>query len=336
MKSSIGTLAAGATNPESLGKLIAPNWDHIAPEEMDHFLNGLDSAMNKIAVDPGGGQFLSKLINKPPSVEEAQLFRGGMRSLLLIGNFGDLSVEGQVHPGMQKRLKYSAPELGSAVGNLIDKMKSLSPNDRADIKSALRQDSNLGDGVLEAIDLEAGFSGASKRRRRQLQAMGSRILKRLKHSPDMVIDEYLTKCEKLTSMPDTEVETRRFMAARMGERAANARIQEAEIAVRRWQKMELLEVPIGYQPLQLVEEGEEPSDDRYKKGLRLLGIGAITTAAGWVLIGIAVLAGAIETGGVIGLILGGAGIIAGVTVGPLLILIALIILLVQAIIGPKK
>ena len=118
----------------------------------------------------------------------------------------------------------------------------------------------------------------------------------------------------------------------MGEEAFKTRLAEAESASRRWQEMELQEIPIGYQALQIQEEKEEPSDDRYEKGKRILKAGAIMTAGGWLLIGIA-LAGGPET--VLFSIIGGLGVIAGVTVGPITMMVALVVLLVQALKGPQ-
>ena len=53
--------------------------------------------------------------------------------------------------------------------------------------------------MLEAIDLETAAVGASNRRRMQLHIMGKQIIGRLKHSSDIFINEYVTKCEKLTA-----------------------------------------------------------------------------------------------------------------------------------------
>ena len=170
-----------------------------------------------------------------------------MRSLLLTGNFGDLSVAGQVHPGVQKRLQYSAPEMDAAISGATDQIKSLSPTERADIQSALREDSTLGDRVLEVINLEAAAVGASNRRLMQLHVMGKHIIERLKHSSDMFISEYVTKCEKLTAVPGSVAETQRFMAARMGKTAFKVRLKEAENAARYWQRQDLEDIPIGYQ-----------------------------------------------------------------------------------------
>ena len=240
---SMGALATGVTGCAGINQVIAPNWPNITPLQMDRFLTSLDGAMNQITENPEGGRFLSEFQGQPPSEKDAQFFRQGMRSLLLAGNFGDLSVAGQVHPGVQKRLHYSAPEMDAAVSGATDQIKSLSPTERADMQSALRGDSTLGDRVLEVIDLEAAAVGASNRRRMQLHVMGKYIIERLKHSSDMFISEYVTKCEKLTTVPGSVAETQRFMAARMGKAAFKARLKEAENAARYWQKQDLEDIP---------------------------------------------------------------------------------------------
>jgi len=338
-----GTLAAGATGCANLRELIAPNWPNIMPAEMNDHLTSLDGAMNRIALHPGSGHFLSTFERRPPSENEARIFRQGMRSLLLVGNFGDLSAEGQAHPGVQKRLQYSAPEMDFAVLGLMDRMASLSPTARADIKSALRKDPGLADRVLETIDVEAAAVGVPMRRRLQLRTMGNNIIGRLKHSSDMLIDEYVTKCQKVAAQSGSIAEVQRILAAHMGAKAFMARIKEAEAATQRWQKLGVEEIPIGYELLQ--EEGakrteanddpakpKERSDGWYRTGLKMLGIGAATTAVGWILIGIG---GGIDwdgEGNTDGNAVGVVGIVLGVTVGPLTILAGLITLLIGAMI----
>ena len=338
-----GTLAAGATGCASFRELIAPSWPNIMPAEMNDHLTRLDGAMNRIALNPGSGHFMSTFERRPPSQKEARIFRQGMRSLLLVGNFGDLSLEGQVHPGVQKRLKYSAPEMDSAVLGLMDRMASLSPTARADIKSALRKDPGLADRVLETIDLEAAAVGVPMRRRLQLRTMGNNIVTRLKHSSDMLINEYVTKCQKVASQSGSIAEMQRLLAAHMGTKALMARIRQAEAATQRWQKLGVEEIPIGYQLLQdegveRTEANDDPakskerSDGWYRTGLKMLGIGAAITGVGWILIGIG---GGLDVG------LDGdgdsspvaaVGVVLGVTVGPLTVLTGLITLLIGAII----
>jgi hypothetical protein len=342
--SGMGALATGVAGCAGISQVIAPNWPNITPAEMNGFLVGLDGAMNSITENPEGGRFVSEFQQKSPSEKDARLFRQGMRSLLLAGNFGDLSVAGQVHPGVQKRLQYSAPEMDSAVIGTMDQMKSLPPTARADMQSAFREDATLGDRVLEAVDLEAAAVGASNRRRKQLHVMGKQIVGRLKHSSDMLINEYVTKCEKLTATPGSVAETQRFMAARMGQAAFKARFREAESAARYWQRKELEDIPIGYQlvtqegtdsqsPSDDASQGQlqpqrmhkEVSDDWYRVGGRMLGIGAISTGVGWLMIAIGD-----DTGD--GDALLWIGVVLGITVGPIMILLGLITLLIGAII----
>lgn len=334
-----GTLAAGATGCANFRELIAPNWPNIMPAEMNDFLTRLDGGMNRIALHPGSEHFRSTFERRPPSADEVRLFRQGMRSLLLVGNFGDLSLEGQVHPGVQKRLKYSAPEMDSAVLSLMDRMASLSPTARADIKLALRKDPGLADRVLAAIDLETAAVGAPMRRRLQLRTMGNNIVTRLKHSSDMLIDEYVTKCQKVAAQSGSIAEMQRLLAAHIGAKAFAARIKEAEDATQRWHKLGGEEIPIGYQLLlderaDRVETGDDPnkpverSDKWYRTGLKMLGIGAAITGVGWILIGIGGGLGDDNDPNAVGWV----GIVLGVTVGPLTILTGLITLLIGAII----
>ena len=353
---SMGALAAGVTGCSGINQVIAPNWHDITPLQMDRFLTDLDTSMNHIVENPEGGQFISQLQQGEPSEKDAEFFRQGMRSLLLAGNFGDLSVAGQVHPGVQKRLQYSAPEMDAAVSGTTDQMKSLSPTARADIQSALREDPTLGDRVLETIELEAAAVGASNRRLMQLHVMGKHIIGRLKHSSDMFINEYVTKCEKQAAISGSVAETQRFMMARMGQAAFKARLKEAENAARYWQDQELEDIPIGYQLVAQEEANNNSRSDSshqekpqpqelskkedvatqgsthvrdywYRTGLRTLGIGVVTTGVGVLMMaagnGVTTGNGEIHGNGLALL-----GTIPGLTVGPILTLTGLVMCLI--------
>ena len=346
----MGALAAGVTGCTSINQLIAPNWPNVTPAQMNRFLIDLDGAMNSVTENPEGGRFLSEFQGELPSEKDARLFRQGMRSLLLAGNFGDLSVAGQVHPGMQKRLQYSAPEMEEAVSGTMNQMKSLSPTARADIQLALREDPTLGDRVLETIELEAAVVGASNRRLMQLHVMGKHIIGRLKHSSDMFINEYVTKCEKLTSRPGSVAEMQRFMAARMGQTAFRTRIQEAENAARYWKRLKHEDIPIGYQLVaqEVADNGSlsddtgqgeaqpqqppkrERSDGWYRTGGKMLGIGAISTGVGFLLMAIGGGPDASLDGD--GGLVGGVGVFLGITVGPIMLYLGLWTLIIGGII----
>ena len=328
IKSGIATLAAGTASSSVLGEIIAPDGENITSEEMNHFFLKMDTAMDQIS--SSSGFYIKKLMHQSPDRIDLDHFKSGIRSLLLVGNFGDLSVQGQVHPGMQKRLQYSAYEINSTFLDLKDKLKSMPAISRDEIKLALEEEPELGDRVLESLELEAKAIGVPSRRIKQMRRMGNLIVKRLNHSPDMLINEYVSKCEKLNSIDDSEIDKERFMKKLLGEEEFNIRFLKAEKAALDWQKSEIPDIPIGYRALKTLEDDDKPSgvkkEKRYKKGTRALGVGAILTAAGWLLIGI----GQAGAGFLLAI-----GVGLGVTVGPLIILIALIMLLVIALKKPS-
>jgi len=323
IKSGMTTLAASVAAPAAFGEIIAPDSDYITSAEMDHFLTKMDKAIDQISKTTG--HYLIPKMNFQPSNRDLLSFQSGMRSLLLVGNFSDLSLRGQVHPGMQKRLFYSAPEINSSLSELTIRIKSMSLEDRSEIQKALIEEPDLGDRILESLDLEARAVGIPIRRRKQMNRIGNRIIKRLKHSPDMLINEYIAKYDKLTTLDKTDFDYEHLLKKQIGEEEYNKRYNQAEFEAIEWQKQNLIDQPVGYKSLKVIQRDddlpEEKEQNYYRKGLMTLGVGAIVTAAGWILIAI--------TGGV-------AGLIMGVTLGPLIILIALIMLLVKAIQKPRK
>lgn len=318
---SMSALAVSTVQPGGVAEVLAPRGAAVTAAEMQHFLTELDGAMDRIARDPGGGRFIRKLLPRPPEPHEALVFRQEMRALLLTGNFGDLSTEGQVHPGMQKRLRYSAPEMDAAMQTLVEHVASLSPASRKRLKDRLKTDPDVAAHILEAIDLEAASVGVPQRRRAQLRVMGRHILRRLKQSPDLLIDEYVTKCQRLSACDGVEA-AQTLMAARVGEAAYKARLEKAEEAARKWQKLNVADEPIGYERLGASDD-DERSDGWYRTALWLLGIGAGSTALGLALLSID---GDGEGAA------GGIGLVLGVTVGPILLAIGLVTLLIGAII----
>ena len=314
-------MAASASVGFIPGTLVAPNWTKVTANEMNVFLTGLDNTMNRIADHVSSGIFMQDLFINPDE-KDITLLRQCLRSLLLVGNFGDLSVQAQVHPGMQERIKYSEAEMNEALSGVTDMLKSLTPEDMHHIKSVVKEDPDLPEKILEALDLEAQYVEVPQRRRRQLRAMQRRIIKRLKHSPDVLVDEYLKKIEKMENYADSEEQLQKMLIKQMGKEKYEETLKEAEIAFEEWNNMNVDDTPIGYKNLHLDQPKQKrEKDPRFRGGKRLLGIGAITTASGWLLIAIAGSAEALLW----------IGVVAGVTIGPILILIALFILLAKAI-----
>ena len=58
----------------------------------------------------------------------------------------------------------------------------------------------------DSLELEAKSIGIPSRRMRQMRRMGNRIIKRINHSPDMLINEYVSKCEKMMALDDSDLD----------------------------------------------------------------------------------------------------------------------------------
>jgi hypothetical protein len=156
--------------------------------------------------------------------------------------------------------------MDQAVSGLTARMASLSPAARANIKTALRQDPGLADRALEAIEMEATNVGVPIRRRLQLRVMGKQIARRLRQSPDMLIDEYITKCRKAAAQSGTSAQVQRHTAAQLGPETLKTRVEETETAIQHWQTLGVGEGLIGYQLLE--GEGADGSALRGGSGPR--------------------------------------------------------------------
>ncbi len=315
IKTGLATMAAGASSHPAFAEIIVPMEDNVTQSEMAQFINEMDISMDRIF--HSGGKYLKNLIPDTPTETEQNFLKSSLRSLLLIGNFGELSIKGQMHPWMQKRILYSAAEVNHSVATSFDILKDMSDDYKENIKSALIDNPGLGDSILETLNLEARAIGVPAARRRQMRIMGKRIVRRMRHSPEMLIDEYVNKAEKLLLASNSDEALEQLLRMQMGENYST-RVSEAESAAIQWEKLNIPEVPIGYNPIINDQNTYEASRDlKTKKGLRLLGIGFILTAIGW-------LSFAIADFNMFGAVI-------GITIGPILILAALIILLIRAV-----
>ncbi len=322
IKTGIVTIAAGSTSNVALGEIFIPMAENISHLEMENFISDLDIRMDRIS--SSGGDYLNSLINHTPTETEQDFFKSSLRTLLLIGSFGDLPTKGQVHPWMQKRLLYSEPEINYSITSSIDVLKNMSDDTTEDIRSALDDDPDLGDRIMEALDLEAQAIGVSAARRRQMRMMGKSINRRLKHSPEMLISEYVKKADKLLMTSNSDEDFEQFQRAQMGEEKYLKIRNEAEAAALQWSKMNINDIPVGYEPIIAENDYNKQSKDeidlKKKKAGTLLGIGVASTAVGWLLIALGAWV----------------GVILGVTIGPFLILLALILLSIYAIKSKKS
>ncbi|TVR39238.1 MAG: hypothetical protein EA394_09795 [Bacteroidia bacterium] len=326
------TAVAGTSVRSAFGEIIAPTEEHVSQAEMERFFKELDISMDRIS--HLGGDHIKSLLSQPLGESEDKTFRSGLRSLMLIGSFGDLPIKGQVHPQMQKRMMYSASEVNSSVNNSIAILKNLSDESKEEIRIALTEDRGLGRSILDTLDLEARAIGVPTTRRRQMKVMGRRIIRRLRHSPEMLIDEYVNKTEKLLLASNSDEAFEKLLKMQVGEARYSDCLKEAERAALQWEKLNIPDMAVGYGLITDDRENEEEPKETSKperiKGLRLLGVGLVTTAVGQGVLYIAMMTSA-SLGVFFWL-----GAILGITIGPILILVALIIILVNAVRKPRK
>jgi hypothetical protein len=306
---------AGTTVNSALGEIIIPTEENLLHSDMEKFIREMDIRMERIS--HSGGAHLNRLISASPEEKEQQYFRSSMRSLLLVGSFGALPIRGQVHPWMQKRMMYSDSEVDYSVNTSYSILRDMSEQSFEDIRKALADEPDLGSRILDTLDREAQDIGVASARRRQMKIMGRRVIRRMQHSPGMLVQEYVKKYEKLLQSSHSEETLDKLFKMQMEESEYSTLSREAEIASLHWKNSNIPDMPIAYGLMIDDKETDRSPERKPLKGGRLMGIGFVLTGVGWLLFGTN------TTASMIGLVL-------GVTIGPLLIIIALIMLIVSA------
>src|SRR5439155_24711979 len=108
------------------------------------------------------------------------------------------------------------PEMDQALYGMMELMSSTSAADRLDLKQAIDEDPELPMRVLQALDDEPAAIGISAKRRTHLRSLGTQVTWRMRHqSPTAVMDEYVSKAERLLERHGGELVWEQRLAARM-------------------------------------------------------------------------------------------------------------------------
>ncbi|MBX3190201.1 MAG: hypothetical protein KF819_24450 [Labilithrix sp.] len=160
-----------------------------SPADMDAFFARLDNGMVRIEQGNPMRHVLDHLKLGDTSLTAAELqrdealVRKSLRSLLLVGSYGDLSPEGKAHPEMIGRIARGADEMDDAVRGVQAHFDALGPERRAAIQTRLRAQPELGDAVGHALDARAAQIGISIERRMHLQSIVQQTSWRLRAQP---------------------------------------------------------------------------------------------------------------------------------------------------------
>ena len=286
--------------------------------------------------------------------EKSDLAQKAARTLYLTATFRDLSEEERLHPGVQARLRSALPEMDEAVLGMSQLLTSMSEDERAQLQKTMQQNPELVQRAVSVLEDQLEKPAVDLERRRRLQAATHRFAWQMQHqSLSALVDECVEKAERAAA--EAGAGDPRWVAARIGE--DNLRRYQLLAAKMQADAGAGAEVPaVGGEVPPPEEEQESVEDEQIEPeeepepskppppvrrartaapaeefgqstmnfGARTMGIGAIGTLGGLVL-----------------LVVGGAGGSAlsfiatlgaiGTTVGGILLMVGLLIVIVGAI-----
>lgn len=153
-----------------------------------------------------------------PELERGEaLARKTLKALVLASAVHDLPTEQATHPAVTARLAASSTELDEAVLGMTDLLEGLTPDERARVSTALKEDPDLGMRIAGAIDARAADYGVSAEGRLKLRRLAATASTRLRQSPDHFIAEYTTKLRKLEAHVGRLAQAERERATALGE-----------------------------------------------------------------------------------------------------------------------
>ena len=299
-----GALATlGASGCAGTRELLPPT-EPISAAHMDDYLLRLDQSMAGILqADTTLNGLLpprsQRVAQGGTAVEQADAqFRRAMRSLLMAGSFGDLPERAQLHPGMQERMWAALPEMNQVVTANNAYLAGLLPAQKAELDLLLRDRPDLTRRLAEGLDLDAMNVGVPLARRKQLRRLLGQVDFRLRsQSVAAVCDEYVEKMGKLQARSASLEAMQQQWIARMGEQAFWAYRRRIEDQYRSWSGGILLGGAAG-------NASSSAGPGLLTGGGIALGVGAILTTLGAVLV-------SAEFGWVIAITFGVIGLLAG-------------------------
>jgi hypothetical protein len=303
---------------------------------------------------------LSKIPRGPGFDEELARKRAlvtkSIRSLYLTGRFLDMPDEMKVHPGVQSRLKAMQPEMDDAVLGMTDLLEQMTPADHRRVQNHLQKDELFGERLAATLERTARDDGLSFQRTFGLRSSILDLTRRMSaQSPGLVIDPVVSKVRRIEAHPRSDAEESRRLAARVGEQAFWAHQERLALLHDAWARRlgmqsavasagDVVPAPSASSaatappppaPAPPPEPAPPPSTSNSTPGTRTMGTGGIimgfgggSAALGLLFAGIS--AATSSSGFAI------AALVLGVTIGPILLTIGLIVLIVGAVIHANE
>jgi hypothetical protein len=362
-----GALAAGAQSacasparlPAEAPSSAADVAAELDPAAADATLARLDERMTSLAhaTLPEDILPLSKSTRTPAHDAELAasqaLVRKSVRSLYLTGRFLDLPDAIKMHPGMQSRLRAIQPEMDDAVLGMTSRLERMTPDDHKRVQSFLANDPDFGERLAHMLEKTAVDDGLAFKRSFGVRATTLQLSQRMaSQSPALVVDPIVRKVRRIEARPRSDAEMARRGAARVGEAAFWAHQDRMAMLQDAWRARLGTAVasagsawPQGSSsdsappPWPAVHEGAVapmPSAEVTKPttpGQRTVSTGGITMGFGLGSVAFgAILGGIAAATGTTSVALVGPALFFGVTLGPILLVVGLIIVIVGAFI----
>jgi hypothetical protein len=198
---------------------------HLDPEAADALLAKLDARMDwiKTASLPDDVLPLSKLAGGaamagPEIAETSTLVRKAVRTLYMTGRFRDLPEDMKVHPGVQARLGAMQNEMNDAVMGMTDRLERMTPAEHLRVQDYLKKDELFGERLARVLEKTAADDGLSFQHSFGLRSATLDLSARMAaQSPALVVDPLVRKVRRIEAHPRSDAEEARRLAARVGE-----------------------------------------------------------------------------------------------------------------------
>jgi hypothetical protein len=271
------------------------------------------------------------------------LVRKAVRALYLTGRVLDLPDAMKVHPGVQSRLRAIQPEMDDAVLGMTEHLERMTSDDHRRLQAHLKGDSLFGERLAHVLEDTIAGDELSFQRTFGVRTTTLQATERMAaQSPALVIDPLLDKVRRIRAHPRTDAEEARVLASRIGEQAFWAHQERIALLTEAWNvrlgtagalastsdiappstfNLEYGPIDAGPPPPSLPPRphSSTPGSRTLGTGGVIMGFGIGSVALGLIFAGLA--SGSSTSGFLI------PALVLGVTVGPILLVVGLIVVI---------
>jgi hypothetical protein len=199
--------------------------DSLDPDSVDALLASVD---RRLAWMDQQHDLPTHIVPLPPAprgeayerqaVHTKRVVTRSLRSLYLTGCFIDLPDEIKTHPDVLSRFASLRTDMDDAVLDMTAVLKKMTPADHRATQAYLRKNPDFGEHVAKYLEQTASEDRLPFKRRFGVRASVLDLSSRMRaQSPALVVDPIVSKVERLHARPRTDAEQIRLLSAKMGE-----------------------------------------------------------------------------------------------------------------------